>query len=347
MKRRFEYKDAKSDKYWEIELNGKSYTTWYGRTGSKPRSDVNSFSSDTEAQKEYDRLVREKVRKGYKEVTVISEVNVTQAAYNQKDNQVNNTFKIIKEFSPWADEIKSTVKTFVKIELNGKPKNLWSSKVGSVPYLPLNYEYPVKGKLPLLFLAQINFKEVPALEGFPDKGILQFYIGDDDLYGLNLKDHCKSNFRVLYFPDVIEDKTKLINDFSFLKKLRNSPLDEGFTAAMKFTLDMEVVPPFDFRFEKLLPQLCVVMNDDDDLSDLYYEEVADSSGHKIGGYPMFTQEDPRGYKPLKGMGYELLFQLDVDKHLMFGDSGVCNFFILPDDLKLLDFTRVLYNWDCC
>ncbi|ETJ18863.1 hypothetical protein Q604_UNBC18576G0001, partial [human gut metagenome] len=30
----------------------------------------------------------------------------------------------------------------------------------------------------------------------------------------------------------------------------------------------------------------------------------------------------------------------------WGDGGVCNFFINKDKLKNLDFSDVLYNWDC-
>ena len=33
-------------------------------------------------------------------------------------------------------------------------------------------------------------------------------------------------------------------------------------------------------------------------------------------------------------------------YIMWGDSGVCNFFINKDKLKNLDFSDVLYNWDC-
>ena len=29
-----------------------------------------------------------------------------------------------------------------------------------------------------------------------------------------------------------------------------------------------------------------------------------------------------------------------------GGSGVCNFFIKPEALRALDFSDVLYNWDC-
>ena len=43
----------------------------------------------------------------------------------------------------------------------------------------------------------------------------------------------------------------------------------------------------------------------------------------------------------------LLFQLDTVEDIMWGDSGVGNFFIREEDLKNRDFTRVLYNWDCC
>jgi len=44
----------------------------------------------------------------------------------------------------------------------------------------------------------------------------------------------------------------------------------------------------------------------------------------------------------------LLLQLDSDDSidLMWGDSGVGNFFIKDEDLKNLNFSNVLYNWDC-
>jgi uncharacterized protein YwqG len=47
--------------------------------------------------------------------------------------------------------------------------------------------------------------------------------------------------------------------------------------------------------------------------------------------------------------FRLLFQMDTDDEvgIMWGDSGVANFFIIEEDLKNKDFSRVLYNWDCC
>ena len=46
--------------------------------------------------------------------------------------------------------------------------------------------------------------------------------------------------------------------------------------------------------------------------------------------------------------YVLLLQLDSDEAngMMWGDLGVCHFYIHPDDLRRRDFSRVLYNWEC-
>jgi len=197
VKRKFTYKDSKSDKFWEIELDGSSYTTWYGRTGSSPRSDTNTFTSPEEAKKEYERIIREKLKKGYAEDTgapASAEEKVTSASAAVV-SPAFGSFKIRKEFRDYEDEIRSTLKQFIRIELRGNPKNPWNSRLGGVPYMPHGFSFPLNKMHPLLFLAQINFCEVPPLEAFPDKGMLQFYIGDDDLYGLNLENRSNSNFR--------------------------------------------------------------------------------------------------------------------------------------------------------
>ena len=63
---------------------------------------------------------------------------------------------------------------------------------------------------------------------------------------------------------------------------------------------------------------------------------------QIGGYPFFTQYDPRQ----EDNNEVLLFQLDSQDHILWGDSGVGNFFISKEDLKNKDFSHVRYNWDC-
>ena len=37
---------------------------------------------------------------------------------------------------------------------------------------------------------------------------------------------------------------------------------------------------------------------------------------------------------------------DYNERVMWCDGGVGNFYIKPENLKALDFSDVLYNWDC-
>ena len=53
---------------------------------------------------------------------------------------------------------------------------------------------------------------------------------------------------------------------------------------------------------------------------------------------------------LFGKGTEMEVANMIKKHggtkVMFGDSGVCNFFIPGEKLKNRDFSDILYTWDC-
>ena len=62
---RYELSDGSSNKFWEITLEGASFTTTYGRIGTDGQSSLKDFATDALAKKEYDKLVAEKVKKGY------------------------------------------------------------------------------------------------------------------------------------------------------------------------------------------------------------------------------------------------------------------------------------------
>ena len=97
-----------------------------------------------------------------------------------------------------------------------------------------------------------------------------------------------------------------------------------------------------------------------DFFDIYEEEHQDIceeywdkfclDKHKIGGHPNFVQADPRHQYDKEQEEYILLFQMDTDKsssiYICWGDGGIGNFFIKPSALAKLDFSEVLYNWDC-
>lgn len=262
--------------------------------------------------------------------------------------------KLPKEFEKYRAELEKTAKPFVSIQAERGETTLFESKFGGHPYLPKFSDHPKdeQGNYMYLF-AQINFEEVPRIEPMPESGILQFYLSPvDDLYGLDFDNPtAQRNFRVIYHPSIVKDEEDLVTDFSYVPDLSNEYDPIVQEAKMSFQLKIAPVPADDFRFEDMVNiDLFESIDhpDYEDLHELYFEELG-AEGHKIGGYPYFTQQDPREKGDQTGEYTTLLFQADTDDDidLMFGDSGVANFFIKEEDLKNRNFTNVLYNWDCC
>ena len=61
----FEFKDANISKFWEISLEDKTITMYYGKLNSKGKTSHKELSDADAAQKEFDKLVKEKTKKGY------------------------------------------------------------------------------------------------------------------------------------------------------------------------------------------------------------------------------------------------------------------------------------------
>ena len=68
MKRRFVYQDAKSDKFWDIDFEGTTQTVVYGKTGTAGREAVKEFATAEECIKESEKLIAQKLKKGYTEL---------------------------------------------------------------------------------------------------------------------------------------------------------------------------------------------------------------------------------------------------------------------------------------
>tara|TARA_B100000929_G_C15363427_1_gene371772 strand:- start:437 stop:649 length:213 start_codon:yes stop_codon:yes gene_type:complete len=66
MKKYFEYTDAVSNKFWEINLKGKQVILTFGRIGIKnPQQIKKKFSTNEEAKKFTESKIKEKTNKGY------------------------------------------------------------------------------------------------------------------------------------------------------------------------------------------------------------------------------------------------------------------------------------------
>ncbi|MCP3925506.1 MAG: WGR domain-containing protein [Desulfobacterales bacterium] len=62
-----EFKDEKSEKFWHIEADGTGFTTTYGKIGKSGTSSSKEFDSEEKCLKEAEKLIKQKMKKGYGE----------------------------------------------------------------------------------------------------------------------------------------------------------------------------------------------------------------------------------------------------------------------------------------
>ncbi len=266
---------------------------------------------------------------------------------------------IISVINALAEDTKIPMCSF---KLKDEKADIFSSKVGGLAYAPHDIDFPKdkKGR-GLSLLAQIKCSDVD-LEDFPKSGILQLWILNDDLSGVDFEDQTNQDgFRVIYYKDI--DMTITESEVKAKYKPYEddySPVNGEYSLAFEKSSDSlstnvateynNIEELFVKKYNLLFPNEQIESFEDlGELEDVVWDwELVNNFGHKIGGYPAFTQYEVRS----KGDTHDfLLFQLDSDyeggaTRVMWGDSGICNFFISRENLKKLDFSDVLYNWDC-
>lgn len=259
------------------------------------------------------------------------------------------------------------------------------SKIGGMGYLPIGEKYPttVDGN-PLVLLFQLNFEQLAntidisqLAYKLPHQGILQVYIIDkgdtDDVYG-------RDNYEVRFWEDdklpINQDELNKASDL-----LKNNikdyclPFSKGKQFLMQFKLIENACYDADtIEYVRLTSQI-------DDLkgksiSNYLEEYTGESNGGKIFdnymntymqlakngiqdgfnnnfilGYPNFIQGDFRyDYRSRRVREYISLLQIDSerfgDSAIMWGDCGIANFLIHPDDLEKQEFGELIYDFDC-
>tara|TARA_B100001287_G_C22453803_1_gene421783 strand:- start:461 stop:670 length:210 start_codon:yes stop_codon:yes gene_type:complete len=65
-KLRLVYKDAKSNKFWEIESIGSTINIVYGKVGTNGQTIVKKTKGPNAAYAEVQKLIKSKLKKGYK-----------------------------------------------------------------------------------------------------------------------------------------------------------------------------------------------------------------------------------------------------------------------------------------
>lgn len=97
-KREFHYEDGKSDKFWTIELRGDAHVLNWGRAGTLGQHLEKHFESANRAAMEYEKIVTEKMKKGYFEVAIRKPTNVPSHVEQPKkitaDDLVDHAFYV-------------------------------------------------------------------------------------------------------------------------------------------------------------------------------------------------------------------------------------------------------------
>lgn len=264
-------------------------------------------------------------------------------------------------------------KTCLPFTLEVGESGLTDSKVGGTPYLPRGEAWPVCSYgAPMTFLAQIDCTQLKDLPDFPHAGLLQFFIGTDDVYGADFEDQiAQLGYQVFYRETV--DPSVTVADIAHPRpsddQERYTPLGDRPCRIVFGQPREQELPEGDHLFEMLFLQAWNQRRPEKPLNSIWsfyglfpkeerdynifaLDPAAITTGHRMDGYPFFTQNDPRS----GDIDYQefdtLLFQLDSEMRdrrelVLWGDCGVGNFFINREALKRRDFSRVLYNWDCC
>jgi predicted DNA-binding WGR domain protein len=85
--------EGTAEKFWAIELDGTTHTVQFGRIGTAGQTQTKEFKTPEEAQKAYEKLVHEKIKKGYRRVT---ETAATPAAKpSRKGKPLAGTLPVI------------------------------------------------------------------------------------------------------------------------------------------------------------------------------------------------------------------------------------------------------------
>ena len=238
------------------------------------------------------------------------------------------------------------------------------SKFGGDYYLPAGGEVSE-----LEFLAQINFAQVPRLKGFPERGLLQFFLrtGSDEFEGFIEDDSAWRSdtgfFQARWYPEVPADgpvhsdtvpeerwaMDKVTGGMKFASAEEVATLGlgvEGFFFDLGFETEAETVEELflaDYqRQEAGEPDENPEGYDLGDCSGVMdLTEDFGNWGFKLGGHPSLRYDDIRLDDTAYQAYSQLLFQFDLSLLSQSCDADTICFFIKPEDLEACRFDDIL------
>lgn len=284
---------------------------------------------------------------------------------NELEIKIDDEFakKVYDEI--WAEYEKTAqTKAFAKIILTENELKITDSKVMGLPYIPKGAQIPQTANGDkMMMIAQINCDDLQGLADFPQKGILQFFVlnDEDGLLGLDFDNQTvQDSFRVIYHEKIEEfyDENELKNIYNPYNFEESYITNNNESYKMNFELTSEK-ERFEDMFYHIFRKICKEKGLKQTQEDWLYRKLlnfmqySENYYSQCDGFAFFTQDDPREYNEEYKKFDTVLFQLnsEFDENtrnwkVCIGDAGVINFFINRENLKKKDFSEILYNWDC-
>ncbi|UBH13536.1 YwqG family protein [Macrococcus armenti] len=271
-----------------------------------------------------------------------------------------------KKFIDALKESDVPTQEYVRMNLSKlENETLEQSKIGGVPFLKSLDDIPVDVKnAPMMLLAQINLSELPEGQSvFPvNQGLLQFWVsGNDEGYGMGIESlEDIENSKLIFIEDVstaltLDEIQSHFNQFEF----EETPISGG-AFKISYSLGKKYLSPADYRFQEIAVPIWNEVNPDMEIESIFdgydgaveaiYETLLPEQPiHQLGGYPYFTQEDPREFEEELQVYDQLLLQIDTDEdegaEIAWGDGGISNILMKSEDLKAMKFDNYIFTWD--
>lgn len=227
--------------------------------------------------------------------------------------------------APHFDFIMSLIKPAIEISLLESEGESTSSRLGGLPFMPDNFEWPSHERGFYRFVCQINFTEVPEIKILPNNGLLSLFVAEDpegDSW------YWEDNYALGYFS------TNLDNH------VITSPPDKsavGPSAAINFSKTID------------LPFLSYLREDwpwTEDEHDEFEYGLGELMGRPYGYLDNYLLGYPPGsslaYNPLPGPEWISILTLKSHERLdwCWHDGGPLMVFIEPTKLENGDFSKL-------
>ena len=250
------------------------------------------------------------------------------------------------QFEPLRSLLEANLQPYIKILFEDEvewlnsawdrdPLEPWQSKVGGYPYLLKGTSYPTGRETDeMMFLMQVNCTDLPVIDGFslPRQGILQFYTSlNVPISVLSPEQH-----RILYFPEISQDKNDLVTDFGFLADTASDLEWYEQIYPLTFAAQQDVFWSTREQLDEPLeiPDNLAHLGEEFDewITDYELDQVKQRA-NKLGGHVELHSEVGEVLEGAKG---RLLLELNHE----FSSEDHFYFFIEDADLTNLDFSNV-------